>query len=316
MTDQPVCPFCGMPVDLDNDIYEMRLDGSICHELCLKSENRCRDILNHEDMENRIFEDESLDDEPDVDPETDDTEDEDTEDLSEPESEPEPVPEPQEEPVEESEEGPTEEESEEPDEEPTVTDLTTDEGTEVVAEPVPEPVPEPQETPKDEDMTVRAKRFGRKAYKKADEKLEERMADPDSFTESLRRWWKLHHGYVILRTLSRDDKTGDFLLDVDICKKNELPRGAVKCTNERNVWCIDTIKTSKWYLESRYNPHVSFYEAQFKASDAALYMESNIIDNALQIKWTDLSHVDWKKIILPVAAAVCIIIFFVMRGGI
>ena len=302
MTDdgQPICPICGMPVDPVEDVYEIRLDGSVCHELCLKSDGKPK-----------ISEEPETEETPETTPVSDDNAIDDTEPAEEPETPSEPTEDTEDSESEET--GPRDDGSE-----PVIIDLTSGETPEVVSEPVEEPETpsEPTETPDDgESVGKRTRRFGRKIADKTDKKVEERLADPDSFVESLKRWWKLHHGYVILRTLSRDDNSGDFLLETDICKKSDLPKGAVQCTGERGVWCLDTIKTSRWYLESRYNPNVSYYEAQFKASDAALYMESNIIDNALSIKWTDFSHIDWKKIILPIAAGLCILAFFIMRGG-
>lgn len=299
MTDdeQPICPLCGMPVDLVEDVYEIRLDGSVCHENCPKPVSEPETDEEYGDVEET--------------PETTPVSDDDVPDDKEPVEEPETPSEPTE----------TAEDSESEEtrlfddgSEPVVIDLTGDQP-EVAAEPVEEPQPVEEPPVEDDGLKKRARRFGRKVADRTDEKVEERLADPDSFVETLKRWWKLHHGYVILRKLSRDSDTGDFLLESDICLKSELPRGAVQCTGERGVWCLDTIKTSKWYLESRYNPNISYYEAQFKASDAALYMESNIIDNALSIKWTDFSHIDKKKIILPIAAGLCILAFFIMRGG-
>lgn len=138
--------------------------------------------------------------------------------------------------------------------------------------------------------------------------------DPDSFKERMRRMRLMRHGYVILRTLSRDPETGDFIKESTLIPKKELPYGAVQCTNERGIYCLDTIKTSEWYQRSREDLHIPRKEAQFTASHAALYMQSNKIDNALITKWTDYSHIDKRKIILPIAAVVCILIFFVLRG--
>ena len=124
----------------------------------------------------------------------------------------------------------------------------------------------------------------------------------------------LRHGYVILRTLRRDAETGDFIRESTLVKKSDLPQSAVQCTNEKGYYCYDMIKESEWYQQSRDDLGFDFYESQFTASDAALYMVSNKIDNALITKWTDFSHIDMKKVILPIAAVVCIIIFFVIRG--
>ena len=138
--------------------------------------------------------------------------------------------------------------------------------------------------------------------------------DPDSFRERWRRARLLRHGHVILRTLTRDPETGDFVRESTIVRKEDLPVMAVQCTNEKNIYCLDMVKTSEWYQETRDALDFNEFEAQFTASDAALYMLSNKIDNALITKWTDFSHIDIKKIVLPIAAVVCIIIFFVIRG--
>ena len=147
--------------------------------------------------------------------------------------------------------------------------------------------------------------------KKTKEKI---VDDPDSFRERWRRARLLRHGYVILRTLRRDAETGDFIRESTLVKKSDLPQSAVQCTNEKGYYCYDMIKESEWYQQSRDDLGFDFYESQFTASDAALYMVSNKIDNALITKWTDFSHIDMKKVILPIAAVVCIIIFFVIRG--
>lgn len=182
--------------------------------------------------------------------------------------------------------------------EPTITDLT---------EPAPAPIPAPaQEIPKEEpDIDVQP------AKKKS-----KKPVDPDSFGQRFRRWVKLtFQGYVTIKTLSRDPHTGEMILTVDIIKKSDLPKEAVQCTNESNTYCVDTIKTSKWYYESRYsNYQPNPYEAQFKASDACLWMESNVFDNALSVHWTDWSHVNIKKIMLIIFVAGCVLAFFVMRA--
>lgn len=152
-----------------------------------------------------------------------------------------------------------------------------------------------------------AERFKRK-------KKPETEDDPDSFRERIRRNRMLRQGYVILRTLSRDADTGEFIRESTLVKREDLPQGAVQCTNEKGYYCLDTIKTSEWYQATRDELDFDAYASQFTASDAALYMVSNKIDNALITKWTDFSHIDMKKVMLPVAAVVCILVFFVIRG--
>lgn len=180
--------------------------------------------------------------------------------------------------------------------EPTITDMT--------AEPV-----QTEEPPKDETVI-------KKVADKTEEKVKEKVADPDSFGQRFKRWVKLRFkGYVTLKTLSRDPRNGDMILSVDIIKKKDLPKDAVACTNEPGTYCLDTIKTSSWYAESRYAGYQpNEYEAQFKASDACLYMESTVFDNALSVHWTDWSHVDIKKVMIVAFIVLCVVAFFIFRA--
>ena len=80
------------------------------------------------------------------------------------------------------------------------------------------------------------------------------VADPDSLSEKWRRARLIHEGHVILKTLSRNPKTGDFILDITLVHRKDLPWDAVAVTGEKNTYCLDTIKTSPWYQETR--PHI------------------------------------------------------------
>lgn len=149
-------------------------------------------------------------------------------------------------------------------------------------------------------------------FKKKEQK-EEKEYDVDSLHERLRRRRMISkEGYVILKVLDRNPK-GEYMLESTLIKRNELPEDAVQVTSESNTYCIDRIKSSEWYIRTHSGLNVDPYEAQFTASDAALYMTSNKIDNALAIKWTELSHVDFKKYIWLVIAGLVVLLFVIMR---
>lgn len=153
----------------------------------------------------------------------------------------------------------------------------------------------------------------RREPKKKKEPQKEREYDPDSFHEKFRRWKLIHNeGYVILKTFSRDAHE-EYHLESTLIKMEDLPKDAVQVTNEKHTYCLDLVKTSKWYLETHTDPYEEYYESQFTASDAALYMMSNKIDNALAIRWTELSHVDYKKYMIIAGAVLFVILFMIMR---
>lgn len=153
----------------------------------------------------------------------------------------------------------------------------------------------------------------RREPKKKKEPQKEREYDPDSFHERFRRWKLIRNeGYVILKTFSRDAHE-EYHLESTLVKMEDLPKDAVQVTNEKHTYCLDLVKTSKWYLETHTDPYEEYYESQFTASDAALYMMSNKIDNALAIRWTELSHVDYKKYMIIAGAVLFVILFMIMR---
>lgn len=140
------------------------------------------------------------------------------------------------------------------------------------------------------------------------------VADPDSFSERWRRARLIREGHVILKTLSRDPRNGDFLLDVNLVKRKDLPTDAVAVTGEKNTYCLDKIKTSPWYHETR--PYIADpAERQFTARDAYLHMTTNKYDNAMEIRWSESNHIDYKKFILPVVGGVAVLILVVLLGA-
>ena len=177
-----------------------------------------------------------------------------------------------------------------------------------------------QEEPKEDSikdaLTGEASETARSEILFRKKTLKDKVAnDPDSFTEKWRRRRLIRQGYVIYKVLDRDPKTGYYTLDVSLIKKSELPVGAVAATNENNTYVLDKIKTSLWYQQTRQNIYDRTPDKrnlQFTARDAAIYMTCNKIDNALMVKWTDYSHINLKKLFLPIAAVVMIITLLVV----
>lgn len=172
----------------------------------------------------------------------------------------------------------------------------------------------PKETVSDilvDDAKEEVKSTVRNKKKKARDAL---VADPDSLSERWRRARLIRQGYVIFKTLSRDPRNGDFLLNTDLVKRKDLPTGAVAVTGEKNTFCLDTIKTSPWYHEHR--PYIADpAERQFTARDAYLHMTTNKYDNAMEIRWSESNHIDYKKFILPVVGGVAVLILVVLLGA-
>ena len=141
--------------------------------------------------------------------------------------------------------------------------------------------------------------------------------DPESLMGRIDRWYKINFkNYVKLRTLSRNPDTGEFRMDLDLIKRKDLPRQAVSVTGEKHTYAMDRIRRTEWYYSNHDKSMIPPWEAQFTASDAALYMMSDKIDNALSINWTQQSSTlaDNKKIILIAALGILgIVLFFMMR---
>lgn len=147
-------------------------------------------------------------------------------------------------------------------------------------------------------------------------KLKDKIAnDPDSFTERWKRKRMIRQGYVILITMDRDPKTGYFTLDKSLIKKSDLPIKAVPVTNEKDTYALDNVRESIWYQQTRqaiWDRTPDKRNLAFTARDAALYMTSNKIDNALITHWTSYSHIDVKKWILPILIGAGVLIVFLM----
>lgn len=155
----------------------------------------------------------------------------------------------------------------------------------------------------------RPKRIKKKATKAKPDK----PYDPDAFSERYRRWKAIWFGgYVILRTLSRDARTQEYLCESTLVKWTDLPHDAVHCTGEKHVYCLDKITRSDYYMTVKaYMTRQASLDGGFTASDAALFMQTNKFDNALTTKWNASSHVDFKMIGI-VAACILGVILMVM----
>ena len=152
---------------------------------------------------------------------------------------------------------------------------------------------------------------------KGKNKKKAKQYDPDSLMGKIDRWYKItFQNYVKLRTLSRNDDTGEFRMDLDLIKRKDLPRMAVAVTGENHTYAVDKIKRTEWYYMNHDKSKIPPWEAQFTASDAALFMMSDKLDNALTINWTQQSNplAENKKIILLAALGIlAIVLFFLMR---
>ncbi len=221
-----------------------------------------------------------------------------------------------EEPETEDDEEDEDEEVEEDEEETPDKDAETSEETpnEDATEDAGQETEEPKEKVSDilvDDAKEEVKSTIRSKKKKARDAL---VSDPDSLSERWRRMRLIREGYVVLKTLSRDEKTGDFLLDTTLIERADLPIGAVAVTNEKHVYCLDTIKTSPWYQENR--PKIADpFEAQFTARDAFLHMNTNKYDNAMAVRWSDTKQIDYKKFLLPIVGGIAVVLLIVLLGA-
>lgn len=282
--ESKLCPGCGheidVPVKVDGITYCLRCAADLRGQPAVPSEATGLELETERVM-------------PGI--EEPETEDEEVEDETEDETEDEEV------------EEETPNEDAETSEEPPNEDATEDAGQEDGDE-------EPQEKVSDilvDDAKEEVKSTIRSKKKKARDAL---VSDPDSLSERWRRMRLIREGHVILKTLSRDEKTGDFLLDTTLIKKTDLPIGAVAVTNMNHTYCLDTIKTSPWYQENR--PKIADpCEAQFTARDAFLHMSTNKYDNAMAVRWTDNKQIDYKKFVLPIVGGIAVVLLIFILGA-
>ena len=238
-----------------------------------------------------------------------------------------PTEEPTEDTAEESvdEDTPTEEPTEESEEE--TTEETTEEPTEESEEETKDPEP-PRTLVKDfthRTGAVIGAIIGKREKKKKESSGTEKdpkkdgkppeEPDPDSFSAHFQRWKQITFGgYVILKTLSRDEKYDGFVMETTLIRKRDLPREAVAVTGMRNTYCLDKVKNSVWYYQYHDKTHLDPREGAFTASDAALYMMSDKMDNALMVNWESKpdSPFDIKKIMMLAFLGIAVIMLFMV----
>ena len=321
----PACFLCGMPLDDDDVNADNKIDGN---HICIQ----CAKELTGEEVNEESASEEIPDSEP-FDADDDDTQESEDMDPDEMEdmyslidddgiSEDEAVPDDESDVTDDEdtdtedgtsetqEEGSVPEEIEEDDANDTIPtdDATEDETQPQVPVVVDAEVPATEEEPKKKSRKDRKKEAKQSKKNKKDDNY-----DPDRFVERLRRWWLVtFKGYCKLRTLSRNPKTGEFVQETTLIKHRDLPHDAVQCTNEKHFYCLDLIKDSDWYIKHHYK-NMGLREYQFTASDAALYMMTNKIDNALTLHWNGMEHKDWTKIILLLGIGLVAALIIVMR---
>lgn len=136
-------------------------------------------------------------------------------------------------------------------EEPTSPISVESEETQPEPEPKLEPKLEPEPVEKESPVGGFFAKFNKRTERKQPKKSNENP-DPDSFSERRRRAKLIRQeNHVILKTLTRDPKTGWMHLDVSLIPFSELPEEAVECTGERHTFCLDKVRTSAWYIENR-----------------------------------------------------------------
>lgn len=127
--------------------------------------------------------------------------------------------------------------------------------------------------------------------------------------ERLGRFWRVHilGKNILLKTISLDPETGGYRIDIIETTKQELPVEAVHETGDNTSWVIDTIKVHKPYNNQ---------ENGFSAIDLNLWLESNVINDALALKWNGLKGLTSRKMGFLIAGLVVIaIVLYVVMGG-
>ena len=130
-----------------------------------------------------------------------------------------------------------------------------------------------------------------------------------TFMEKLGRFWRvsLLGKNVLLKTISLDPETGGYRIDITETTKKELPVEAVHQTGDKTSWVIDTVKVHKPYNNQ---------ENGFSAIDLNLWLESNVINDALALKWNGLKGLTPRKMGILIAGGVVLaIVLYMIMGG-
>lgn len=126
-----------------------------------------------------------------------------------------------------------------------------------------------------------------------------------SLRAKFKRWRLIHfHNHVWLRIMSYDRNTHEYTIYENLIHKSNLPKTAVHCTNEKNV-----------YFDKLFDvPYEPWKDNGFGAMNAYLYMKDTSIDEALLLLWQGPKmNMRTLAIIGIVVVAALFYIFYMMQ---
>lgn len=114
-------------------------------------------------------------------------------------------------------------------------------------------------------------------------------------------------GHVLLKRIQRDPETGGYRIVTEETTREELPIEAVHITGKSNQYAIDEIKVIHPFNTDNNG---------FTAIDLNLWLESNLINDALALKWDGLKGLDAKKIslMLVIGVVAVIVVYVIMQS--
>lgn len=114
-------------------------------------------------------------------------------------------------------------------------------------------------------------------------------------------------GHVLLKRIQRDPETGGYRIVTEETTREELPIEAVHITGKSNQFAIDEIRVIHPFNTDNNG---------FTAIDLNLWLESNLINDALALKWDGLKGLDAKKIslMLVIGVVAVIVVYVIMQG--
>lgn len=114
-------------------------------------------------------------------------------------------------------------------------------------------------------------------------------------------------GKVLLKRIQRDPETGGYKIVIEETTRKELPIEAVHITGTSNQFAIDEIGVKHPY---------NVIDNGFSAIDLNLWLESNVINDALALKWDGLQGLDAKKVsMMAIVGVVAVIIVYIFMSG-
>lgn len=119
-----------------------------------------------------------------------------------------------------------------------------------------------------------------------------------------RMWFK---GHVLLKRIQRDEETGGYKIVIEETTREELPVEAVHITGTGNQYAIDDVRVIHPF---------NVQNNGFTAIDLNLWLESNLINDALSLKWDGLRGLDAKKLsFMLIIGVVAVIVVYVFMSG-